>query len=64
LKRSLDGTYISVESFHLDAYFAEQVFRYNNRKDADDLTRFATCIMGMQGKRPTYKTLTQRPGVV
>ena len=64
LKRSLGGTYISVEPFHLDAYVTEQVFRYNNRKDADDFTRFATCIMGIQGKRLTYKALTQRPGVV
>jgi transposase-like protein len=64
LKRSLGGTYISVEPFHLDAYVAEQVFRYNNRKDADDFTRFATCMMGIQGKRLTYKALTQRPGVV
>jgi transposase-like protein len=64
LKRGLHGTYISVEPFHLDAYVAEQVFRYNNRKDADDFTRFATCMMGIQGKRLTYKALTQRPGVV
>jgi hypothetical protein len=61
LKRSLGGTYISVEPFHLDAYVSEQVFRYNNRKDADDFTRFATCMMGIQGKRLTYKALTQRP---
>src|ERR1039457_6041562 len=31
LKRGLTGTYVSVEPFHLDAYVAEQVFRYNNR---------------------------------
>jgi transposase-like protein len=61
LKRSLGGTYISVEPFHLDAYVAEQVFRYNNRKDADDFTRFSSCIMGAQGKRLTYKALTARP---
>jgi transposase-like protein len=61
LKRSLKGTYISVEPFHLDAYVKEQVFRYNNRKDSDDFTRFATCIMGIQGKRLTYTALTQRP---
>jgi transposase-like protein len=61
LKRSLNGTYISVEPFHLDAYVAEQVFRYNNRKDADDFARFATCMMGIQGKQLTYKALTQRP---
>jgi transposase-like protein len=64
LKRALGGTYISVEPFHLDAYVAEQVFRYNNRKDTDDFGRFATCIMGIPGKRLTYKALTQRPGVV
>ena len=63
LKRSLNGTYISVEPFHLDAYVAEQVFRYNNRKDADDFARFATCMMGIQGKKLTYKALTQRPGL-
>ena len=61
LKRGLRGTYVSVEPFHLDAYVAEQVFRYNNRKDSDDFTRFATCIMGIQGKRLTYTALTQRP---
>jgi len=64
LKRSLGGTYISVEPFHLDAYVAEQVFRYNNRKDADDFTRFATCIQGILGKRLTYTALTQRPASV
>lgn len=63
LKRGLKGTYISVEPFHLDAYVAEQVFRYNNRKDADDFSRFSSCIMGAQGKRLTYKALTQRPSV-
>ena len=61
LKRGLNGTYISVEPFHLDAYVAEQVFRYNNRKDSDDFTRFAIRIMGIQGKRLTYQALTQRP---
>jgi hypothetical protein len=64
LKRSLGGTYISVEPFHLDAYVAEQVFRYNNRKDADDFARFATCIQGIVGKRLTYQALTERPSVV
>jgi len=64
LKRGLRGTYISVEPFHLDAYVAEQVFRYNNRKDADDFTRFSTCMMGILGKRLTYTALTQRPASV
>lgn len=64
LKRSLGGTYMSVEPFHLDAYVAEQVFRYNNREDSDDFTRFASCIQGAQGKRLTYQALTRRPCVV
>ena len=32
LKRSLHGTYVSVEPFHLFRYIDEQAFRYNNRK--------------------------------
>jgi transposase-like protein len=60
LKRGLRGTYISVEPFHLDAYVSEQVFRYNNRKDSDDSTRFASCLMGIQGKRLTYEQITGR----
>jgi hypothetical protein len=32
---------MSVEPLYLDAYVAEQVFRYNNRKDADVFARFA-----------------------
>jgi transposase-like protein len=60
LKRGLKGTYISVEPFHLDAYVAEQVFRYNNRKDADDSTRFASCLMGIQGKCLKYSEITGR----
>ena len=64
LRRGLKGTYISVEPFHLDVHVKEQVFRYNNRKEADDFARFATCMMGIQGKRLTYQALTQRPGAV
>ena len=35
LKRSIKGTYVSVEPFHLFRYLAEQVFRYNERKGTD-----------------------------
>ena len=38
LKRGLNGTYVSVEPFHLFRYLDEQAYRYNNRKDANDLT--------------------------
>ena len=33
LKRTLKGTYVAVEPFHLDRYVTEQVFRFNNRSD-------------------------------
>src|SRR6478752_3017857 len=33
LKRGLNGTYVSVEPFHLFRYVDEQCFRYNHRKD-------------------------------
>ncbi len=35
LKRTLRGTYVAVEPFHLDRYVDEQVFRFNNRKGND-----------------------------
>ena len=31
----LNGTYVSVEPFHLFRYLDEQAYRYNNRKDDD-----------------------------
>jgi len=58
LKRGLNGTYISVEPFHLDAYVAEQVFRYNNRRDNNDATRFAKVLSQVTGKRLTYAEVT------
>jgi hypothetical protein len=58
LKRGLNGTYISVEPFHLDAYVAEQVFRYNTRKGQNDSTRFETVMGKVAGKRLTYGELT------
>ena len=41
LQRTLGGTYVSVEPFHLSAYVDEQAFRFNSRK-TDDATRFVT----------------------
>jgi transposase-like protein len=58
LKRGLNGTYISVEPFHLQAYVAEQVFRYNNRKDMNDGARFVKVLSQIVGKRLTYADLT------
>ena len=36
LKRTLRGTYVAVEPFHLDRYLNEQVFRFNNRATKDN----------------------------
>ena len=58
LKRTLSGTYISVEPFHLSRYLDEQAFRFNNRKDMDDGDRFNVVAGQVTGKRLTYKELT------
>ena len=60
LKRSLGGTYISVEPFHLNRYVTEQVWRYNNRKDMNDVGGFTKALAGVAGKRLTYKELIAR----
>jgi len=58
LKRALKGTYISVEPCHLFRYVAEQVFRFNERKDENgDSGRFVTAMAQVFGKRLTYKAL-------
>ena len=57
LKRSLNGTYVAVEPFHMDAYVDEQVFRYNTRKDSDS-KRFTKVLSQLAGKRLTYAELT------
>ena len=66
LKRGLGGTYISVEPFHLQAYVAEQVFRFNNRATKDnplnDADRFAIIMNHLGGKRLTYAELTGKTG--
>src|SRR5260370_28604493 len=60
LKRSLGGTYISVEPFHLFRYLDEQSFRFNKRKDTD-FQRFLEVIMTITGKRLEYRELTGQP---
>ncbi len=57
LKRTLRGTYVAVEPFHLDRYVDEQVFRFNNRK-GNDSDRFALAMSQIAGKRLTYAELT------
>jgi len=58
LKRGLNGTYVSVEPFHLFRYVDEQAFRFNNRKPMDDGHRFSFLMRKVVGKRLTYAELT------
>jgi transposase-like protein len=57
LKRTIKGTYVSVEPFHLERYLAEQTFRFNERKGKDK-DRFLKAVGSISGKRLTYKDLT------
>jgi hypothetical protein len=59
LKRTIGGTYIHVNPRHLDRYLAEQVFRFDERRN-DDGPRFAKGNEGADGKRLTYKRLTAK----
>jgi transposase-like protein len=62
LKRGLKGTYVSVDPAHLQAYVDEQVFRFNNRKDADDFDRFKLLLSQIVGRRVTYAQLIGKEG--
>jgi hypothetical protein len=66
LKRTLHGTYVAVEPFHLDRYVDEQVFRYNNRatkgNKLTDSDRFDAVMHGIIGKRLTFAELTGKNG--
>ena len=57
LKRGINGTYVSVEPYHLFRYVDEQAFRFNNRKDMNDAERFDLAIRQIVGKRLTYAEL-------
>ncbi len=66
LRRTLNGTYVSVEPFHLFRYLDEQAFRFNNRKDMNDADRFSAAIYGILGRRLMYRDLigsTSAPNV-
>ncbi len=64
LKRGINGTYVSVEPYHLQAYVDEQAFRYNNRKGngLNDAERFAVAVSQITGKRLTYADLIDKEG--
>jgi hypothetical protein len=57
LKRTLGGTNVSVEPFHLFRYLDEQAFRYNHRKGFNDGQRFDLAVRQIVGKRLTWETV-------
>ena len=61
MKRNLAGTYVAVESFHLDRYLDEQMFRYNNRATKDnplnDSDRFLLALSQVSNRRLTNAEL-------
>jgi transposase-like protein len=57
LKRGLNGTYVSVEAFHLFRYLDERLLAYNLR-ELSDYGRFATVLKAAAGRRLTYAELT------
>ena len=58
LKRGINGTYVSVEPFHLFRYLDEQSFRYNNRQNVSDKGRLGLVLSQIAGKRLTYAEVT------
>lgn len=70
LKRTVNGTYVAVEPFHLHRYLHryldEYMFRYNNRATREnplnDSDRFDLAVRQIVGKRLTYAELTGRVG--
>jgi hypothetical protein len=57
LRRTIRGTYVSIEPFHVFRYLDEQAYRFNNRKKTDR-ERFVLAAGSIIGKRLTYRTLT------
>jgi transposase-like protein len=57
VKRQLQGTYVSVEPYHLFRYLDEESFRYNGRK-LTDAERFFFLCSQIAGRRLTWKRLT------
>jgi len=66
-KRGVNGTYVSMEPFHLFRYLDEQEFKFNNRGTREnpvtDSERFDLAVRQIVGKRLTYKQLTGKVGV-
>jgi len=67
LKRTLGGTYVAVEPFHLFRYVDEQAFRFNHRKDdtgrkLSDAERFEIALSRVAGKRLTFAEVIGKTG--
>ena len=56
-KRSLHGTYVSVEPFHLFRYLDERCFAFNLR-DRSDYGRFEAVLRAVAGRRLTFAEVT------
>ena len=56
LKRTIRGTYVSVEPFYLGRYLDEQIYRFDERK-SNDKERFIGVLKAVSGKRLTYDEL-------
>jgi transposase-like protein len=67
-KRTLRGTYVAVEPYHLQRYADEQAFRFNYRggkrkeQRVTDDQRFKLALSRIVGKRLTYSELTGKEG--
>jgi transposase-like protein len=57
--RMHDGTYTHIDPRHLQPYFDEEAFRFNNRR-TNDGARFAIVAMEVVGKRIKYQELIER----
>jgi uncharacterized membrane protein len=62
VKRSIKGTYVSVEPYHLFRYLNEQAFRYNNRKEMNDSDRFDLAVRHIVNRRLTWAQVTGKVG--
>lgn len=61
LKRTLGGTYVHCQPFHLFRYLDEQTYRFNARRDEDgDRGRFLEVTQTAVGRRLTWKNLTAK----
>jgi transposase-like protein len=59
LKRGIFGTFHHVSAKHFEKYLREFEFRWNTRK-ATDCSRMIEALMGVSGKRLTYRPLISR----